>query len=168
MPGFWEQLQQYAQQDQMRKQHISARELELAKMLGGFAESDSANAINYAQMQNQSLTSRGGLLQAIAQMQQTERNSGNSIVAGERQIASSERNNDKNNATSLKTAQINANTDSLRQENENVRWLLENGYTFKTKNPVQPKPKQYIGGVIPAGEKENAAMFLAKQLNLIY
>ena len=167
MPGFWEQLQQYAQQDQMRKQHVSARELELAKMLGGFAESDSANAINYAQMQNQSLTSRGGLLQAIAQMQQTERNSWNSIVAGERQIASSERNNDNNNATSLKTAQINANIDSLRRENENVRWLLENGYKIKDKKPVQTKPQQ-IGGIIPAGEQDNAAMWIAKQLNLLY
>ena len=151
MPGFWEQLQQYAQQDQMRKQYTSARELELAKMLGGFAESDSANALNYAQMQNQSLAARGGLLQAIAQMQQTDKNAGNSLIAGERQLASSERNNDNSNSTSLKTAKM--NTDAFL-EVEKARLYLE-----AIKAGLNPKKDgSYESsnnfGIIPTGERK--------------
>lgn len=109
MPGFWEYLQQFSDRDVQRRESLNNRQLQLAQMMGQFAQSDSDNAMNYAQLQNSGLAAQGGLLQSALGIVQKDQEMRNSIVAKENEIAAQRAMNVEDNQTSMaNTASNNA------------------------------------------------------------
>lgn len=168
MPGFWEYLQQFSDRDAQRRDILSAKQLDIARMLGEFAQNDAANTLNYAQLQNSGLATQGGLLQGLLELQQGDRKDANILKLGLdqllqqeensiREAETSRRNNKESNAAQIESAKINASSNkdvtNARIAGDLTVAQIQSGWTIspngtkippqkaKPMTPAFPKPK---------------------------
>ena len=122
MPGFWEQLQQYAQQDQMRQANAQARQFEVAKMMSDAANSDMQNAQAYGSMEQQGINMQSGLMQAIFEARQGDRTSNNNLANSQYDRNLTREEGALNRSNAISVAQTKANVD---METFQVQLLLQ-------------------------------------------